>query len=216
MVEIDRLCANKNCSNPGKHLCSGCGSEIYCSKECQKADWANHKTACKSATKPESALFVKSFDEFSIKQLQNLIKAKASNMEGNKKAKLLERLEQVKEKPALVKLAKDHVDIGEVEALFTLPASAIKTVETSSSSSSSSKKKKSVQIEQQYATAGGNGTPSPQQMRQQAEFMRKNPGMIRKAQPALFGHLTDEQIRQYADQIEKVTTLCTFHCATIG
>ncbi|KAH8802938.1 hypothetical protein F5884DRAFT_803753 [Xylogone sp. PMI_703] len=34
------------CGKPGK-LCTGCRTVAYCSKEHQKQDWKNHKTACK-------------------------------------------------------------------------------------------------------------------------------------------------------------------------
>ncbi|KAI0788283.1 hypothetical protein C8Q74DRAFT_671698 [Fomes fomentarius] len=41
-----------HCYAPGdqKQLfaCSRCRSQAYCSKECQKADWKNHKTACEN------------------------------------------------------------------------------------------------------------------------------------------------------------------------
>ncbi|KAI0355052.1 hypothetical protein OH77DRAFT_340155 [Trametes cingulata] len=29
------------------HVCNGCGSALYCSEECQKADWPAHKPICK-------------------------------------------------------------------------------------------------------------------------------------------------------------------------
>ncbi|KAJ7644639.1 hypothetical protein FB45DRAFT_999614 [Roridomyces roridus] len=32
-------------------LCNGCQIDMYCSKECQVADWPNHKTACKQYKK---------------------------------------------------------------------------------------------------------------------------------------------------------------------
>ncbi|RUS25644.1 hypothetical protein BC938DRAFT_471847 [Jimgerdemannia flammicorona] len=31
----------------GLQLCSGCNSVLYCSKECQRADWKTHKLACR-------------------------------------------------------------------------------------------------------------------------------------------------------------------------
>lgn len=199
MVEITRVCANTGCENPGKHLCSGCGEEIYCSKECQKAHWAKHKLACKSAVKPEAAMFIKSFDQLSVKQLKNIIIAKATTFEASKKNKILKRVEQTVEKPALVKLVKDHVQPEEIEALLTTPASAkVEAASSSGTASARSAKNKNVQ---QRATFEGLPSPTPEQLRQQAALMRKNPGMVRKAQPA-FAHLTDEQIKAYADQLE--------------
>jgi hypothetical protein len=41
----------KTCDKCGKestlHKCGGCGTKYYCGKDCQKADWKNHKEACK-------------------------------------------------------------------------------------------------------------------------------------------------------------------------
>ncbi|KAJ7643535.1 hypothetical protein FB45DRAFT_895360 [Roridomyces roridus] len=36
-------------------ICSGCGSAPYCSVECQKKDWKNHKADCKRVTSGELA-----------------------------------------------------------------------------------------------------------------------------------------------------------------
>lgn len=41
----------KTCDKCGKeaqlHKCGGCGTRYYCGKDCQKADWKEHKGACK-------------------------------------------------------------------------------------------------------------------------------------------------------------------------
>lgn len=37
-----------SCGKPGKFLCSRCKSVRYCSKECQKAHWKEHKKVCKA------------------------------------------------------------------------------------------------------------------------------------------------------------------------
>jgi hypothetical protein len=34
------------CKNNGRFVCSQCEIAIYCSRECQKADWPIHKTMC--------------------------------------------------------------------------------------------------------------------------------------------------------------------------
>lgn len=199
MVEIDRVCGSPNCSKTGKHLCSGCGEEIYCSKECQKAHWPVHKTACKSAVKPEAAAFLKSFDDLSVKQLKNILMAKAASFEKKRKERVLASLESVHEKKDLVKLVSDNVKISEIESLLSsTPTSA----SPSTSSSSSVKPNKSAA----KAQSGGMPTPTPAQLKQQAKLMRENPGMVRRAQPA-FANMTDAQIREYADQLEIVSGL---------
>jgi hypothetical protein len=41
------------CNNPGTKRCGGCGNARYCSEECQKRDWKQHKAICQSfATLP--------------------------------------------------------------------------------------------------------------------------------------------------------------------
>jgi len=41
----------KTCDKCGKettlHKCGGCGTKYYCGKDCQKADWKEHKKECK-------------------------------------------------------------------------------------------------------------------------------------------------------------------------
>lgn len=42
-----RICDNKTCGSIGTAKCSGCREAVYCSKDCQAADWRTcHKTAC--------------------------------------------------------------------------------------------------------------------------------------------------------------------------
>lgn len=197
MAKVDRLCASSSCSNVGKHLCSGCGEEIYCSKECQKSHWATHKQSCKTAVKPEAAAFLKSFDSLSAKQLKNIMKAKAATYEGKRKSSVLAKLENIVEKPGLVKLVSEHVDPSEVEGL--LSGSFVGVNESRNSSSSSTIKDK-----RKTSNSNNNGpTPTPEQLRQQASMMRKQPHLVRKANAA-FANMTDEQIRQYADQLDQV------------
>ena len=44
----ENICSNKNCSNKGALMCSRCKKQYYCSSECQKLDWSNHRTECKA------------------------------------------------------------------------------------------------------------------------------------------------------------------------
>jgi hypothetical protein len=214
-MSVDRLCANKNCNQVGKHLCGGCGEEIYCSKECQKAHWATHKAACKSAVKPEAMALLNSFDSLSIKQLKNLMKAKAASFEGKKRQIVLSKLENIVEKPNLVNFVKEYVELSEVESLLSSPpptassssssGNAGKPSSNSGNSSSSSATKRRGGIEK------NNHMPmlTPAQLRQQASMMRQQPNLVRKANP-MFANMTDAQIREYADQIEKVTAFSWF------
>ncbi len=45
VAAIGESCCDK-CGKPTKQGCSGCRAAIYCSKECQKADWKQHKQTC--------------------------------------------------------------------------------------------------------------------------------------------------------------------------
>jgi len=207
MSSADRCCAARNCANVGKHLCSGCGEEIYCSKDCQKKDWPVHKPTCKSAVKPEAAALMQSFDQYSIKQLKNIVKAKAATFDAKKKAIILQKLENIVEKPALVKFVKENVEVREVEGLLSGPSAAEGNSSSSSSSSSSrsssSAAKDNAKKQKPSAKAANNQPmPTPAQLRQQAQMMRQQPAAVRKSNPA-FANMTDAQILQYADQIAK-------------
>lgn len=203
----ERICnANSvnKCTKIGKHLCSGCVEVTYCSKECQKEDWLTHKSQCKSAF-PGSG--TASFDELSVKQLKNLIKAKASGMPHKKRTDIMSKMANIVEKPVLINLAKEFVRPQEIEAL--LGASKAKTAASSSSSSSSAsdsgskvKSPSTGSKGKKFGRKNAMQSPTPEQVRQQANMMRKNPSVVRKANPA-FAKMTDEQIRQYADHLEK-------------
>jgi len=42
-----KSCSNGKCSKAGTKRCTSCSQAFYCSKECQKEDWKNHKPICK-------------------------------------------------------------------------------------------------------------------------------------------------------------------------
>lgn len=42
------------CKNPGSKMCSKCYNVRYCSEECQKQDWSEHKNDCKYPELPIS------------------------------------------------------------------------------------------------------------------------------------------------------------------
>lgn len=46
-AQITAKCANLGCTNPGTKRCAQCKLIHYCSQECQKAHWPNHKVNCK-------------------------------------------------------------------------------------------------------------------------------------------------------------------------
>ena len=107
-------------------------------------------------------------------------------------------MENIVEKPSLVKFVSQHVKISEVETLLAVPES---------SSKSSSPKPKVAKPAAPKPTVPqippNTPMPSPEQLRQQAEMMRRNPDAVRRSTPA-FAKLTDAQIREYADQMELV------------
>jgi hypothetical protein len=160
-----------------------------------------HKNACNSAVKPEAVAFMKSLDSLSIKQLKNVMKAKAASYDGKKKAIVLTKLESIVEKPNLVKFVEEHVELSEVEALLSASVEA----GSGTTSSSSSSKTSSKATKASAAAAAAQPMPTPKQLREQARMMREQPNAVRRAN-AMFEKMTDEQIRQYADQIEQAAS----------
>lgn len=205
MVTVERNCANGSCEKSGKHLCSGCNEESYCSRDCQKSHWLLHKNSCQSAAKPTA---VTSFDSLSIKQLKNLLKVKAAGYVAIKKKTVLDLLDQIVEKPQLIKLVAEHVQLTEVETLLSNSDAGNKSSSGSSCSSSSSGSrsqttKKTKDSSSRTATQPAQPIPTPDQLRQQAAMIRKDPSSTRRANVA-FAKMSDEQIRAYADQLEQV------------
>ena len=185
----------------GKHLCSGCSEAIYCSKECQKTAWKDHKTVCNQTVKPTS---VTSFDILSAKQLKNILKVKAANFDSVQKKKIMDQLDSIIEKQQLVKLVEEHVKLSEVESLLTAADATLKA-SSSSSSSSASKSLASKKANKAATNTNYPPTPTPDQLRQQAVMIRKDPAMVRKANAAL-ANMSDDQIRAYADQLEQAAS----------
>lgn len=134
---------------------------------------------------------MKSFDALSVKQLKNVMKAKAAQFDKKKRDAVLEKLDSIVEKANLVKLVKEHVKPAEVESLLS-------SSPTAATPTSSSAKKRAPAQKYDFKTP----TPTPAQMREQAAWIRKNPHLLRQSQAA-FANLSDAQIMQYADQLEQ-------------
>lgn len=212
--KVERCCANPECEKIGVHLCAGCGEEIYCSKSCQKTHWLAHKAQCQNALRPKATVSTtQSFDSLSIKQLKNVLKAKAGSFDRVKREKILDQLENIVEKPALVNFVSEYVKIAEVETLLAVPESSSKAASATGSGSglSTGKAKKDKDREREVKKQnmqgvqghGGQHVPSPEQMRQQAAIMRKDPDLVRRQNPAL-ANFTNQQIIDYANQMEQV------------
>jgi len=45
------ICAAIDCENTGTKKCSGCLVARYCSSDCQKTHWNDHKRECKTLQK---------------------------------------------------------------------------------------------------------------------------------------------------------------------
>ena len=60
------FCQNENCNTSSKtKKCAGCQSSWYCSMECQKVDWPNHKAECKEIQ--QDRLAVKLYTQIALR-----------------------------------------------------------------------------------------------------------------------------------------------------
>jgi hypothetical protein len=195
-------CGRSSCDKSGVHLCAGCGSERYCSKECQTADYANHKQTCQTATKPETASMLQSFKGLSPTQLKNLIRAKAKSYPDAKRKVTIEKLDKITEKDHLIKFVEEHVHPAETESLLSGGINPVSPGSSSGAGKRLSKGQKNVARMQQSGQFQQNGnTPSPEMVLKQCADMRKYPDQVRRSNK-MFEKWTNAQIFAYADQME--------------
>lgn len=203
-------CCNPSCENLGKHLCSNCAEASYCSSSCQKSHWSDHKLACKTAHKPEAAALLQSFKDLSISQLRNILKVKLRSFSETKRKNVTLLMESALEKPTLLKLVQEHVEPSEIDALLSTKPTSTSPVPSSSSGSSSvaagkrpkgSKDNSSSKAPQMNPA----NMPSPDELRKRAREIRKNPDLLRRAQPAQFGKMSDAEIIAQVEAMEAVS-----------
>jgi hypothetical protein len=197
-----KICGNANCKKEGIHKCSNCDIEMYCSKECQKSSWSKHKSSCQQIV--AKTFTSKNFNEMTIKQLKYILKTKASAFESDKKKYIMGQHSDDMEKSALITLVSKYVKSDEIEGILSGSTSWKEDISASSSSSRyqgpSDKARRNLK-----SKSGKQPTPSPDQLRQQAKYMRSNPAGVR-SQNAAFAKMTDAQIIEYADTIEKTAS----------
>lgn len=46
---LPRLCATCGITSSALKRCLGCGNAFYCDRECQRADWRNHKVILRNS-----------------------------------------------------------------------------------------------------------------------------------------------------------------------
>ena len=206
------VCACTGCSKDGTKLCSQCGEEAYCSGECQKKAWTTgHKEQCRLATKPEVVTVTQRMEDLSLKQLRNVVIAKAAQYNSNKRAIILSILEHKdKDKAALLKLVTEHVQVSEIEPLLTgrggENASSSSGGDGGASSARAGGKKVLVSRKDKVKAAlEEHKMPSAEQLRRQAREMSRNPELVRRANPEM-RKFTDAQIREHAKEMEKMAT----------
>jgi len=62
-------CSGDGCNNFTKKRCAACYTEYYCSKECQRGDWPNHKEECKEESRKYKELeFALNFSSSNIEK----------------------------------------------------------------------------------------------------------------------------------------------------
>jgi hypothetical protein len=210
------VCSCPGCSKEGTKLCSQCGEAAYCSSDCQKQAWVTgHKEQCRLATKPEVVSVTQRMDDLSLKQLKNLVIAKAAQFSNPKRTIVLGKLEKSeKDKAQLLKMAVENVKVEEVEPLLTGRGGAASSDSGGSGvrggsggvgGGGGSGKKLLSRKDKAKAALQEHKMPSQEQLRRQAREMCRNPEMIRRANPEM-RHFTDAQIREQAKEMEKMAS----------
>jgi len=102
-------CSNPSCQKkwtpgqPNFKSCSQCGQAKYCSKECQKAHWKQHKRACKKKAQQiqqQQDQSQQSIKSPQLSQKQNVMSPKL-NQNNNKKQKQQQQQQQSPTSPQL-------------------------------------------------------------------------------------------------------------------
>ena len=62
MEEGGRICSFKDCKEKGKQRCVGCNFAFFCSKECQRKGWGEHREECKEIKEEFKTVVVRKVD----------------------------------------------------------------------------------------------------------------------------------------------------------
>lgn len=63
VLKKEIFCKAKGCGKPGVKKCERCGGVAYCSEECQRRHWPEHKDWCEKLRRISAALYTASQDE---------------------------------------------------------------------------------------------------------------------------------------------------------
>lgn len=190
------LCCNPGCKKAGNFKCGGCGTELYCSKECQVFHWETHKHECKTKAKKEAP----AMDSLTVKQLKHIIRSKCNDFPDDERKKIISEMNNLTEKDALVALANQHIQRSEVSSLLsTLHEKPTSNGNMQANMGGRRSGMRTVMKEQEMDITKA----SPKQLREQAAFLRKNPALVRKQQPQM-AHMTDAEIIEAANQLEEM------------
>lgn len=212
MSSKPKQCSNPGCTKTGTHKCASCSNACYCSRECQVGHWDTHKNQCKASRSPKSGgssptggMAVPTFASLTIKQLKHVIRSKCNDYEDEERKAIIKDMNNMVEKEPLQALAEKHVKSTELlKLLSTLPdkaGSANQSVMIGSTGGGSSRRGGMRQQYQQQEVDVSKA--SPKQLREQAAFLRRNPDMVRKTQPAM-AHMSNQEILEAAQQLEEL------------
>ena len=147
------------------------------------------------------------FESLSIKQLKHILHVKMSTFDKDKKIYIQKKEDAVSERPSLIELVTEYIEEKEIENLLLKPdpesnSSKKKDLKAAAAQEKAERSQK-LYAKKNFRGSGGIDKLSPDQMRQNAAMMRKDPGLVRKSNPALANY-TNEQIKELADQLEKM------------
>ena len=151
-----------------------------------------------------------SIESLSILKLLHILHVKVDSLglDSTKCAEIAKKEKGCREKPELVKLVREYVSDAEVGTLLATADPETKKKENAKLNEERAEKLRKLKAKQRNGKGSGVGAgqmPSPEQLRQQAAMIRKDPALVRKSNPRL-AKMSDAELMQVPRGNSQIST----------